>query len=328
MNFVQRLPIPYGLTYLALFAAQVLAHHVLAWIDGWLPLFTLNSMAFLFPVWLWLPLALITYLDSVAVAALANFCSLLDISPEAVQRLKYEFTTMPARNVILSSLFWVGVYGLVTYAAYDSIYVAFGFGPLLTPVVFFQGLAAFAVGSVVYYHTLRQLRLVNRTVRLARQFDLFRLEPVYAFSTVTARTGVAWIVLLSLTLLCYPIQVAAAPALSLLVIQIVLALAAFALPLLAVNQRLVAEKRRLLAEHDLRAKAVLASLNHCVAENGLANATQLKDALTSIDFERQILARIPTWPWRPGLFASFLSVAVLPILLFLVQLVLGNLLSK
>jgi hypothetical protein len=37
MGFVERLPSPYWLTYLALFLVQVMITHVLAWIDGWVP---------------------------------------------------------------------------------------------------------------------------------------------------------------------------------------------------------------------------------------------------------------------------------------------------
>ena len=40
--------------------------------------------------------------------------------------------------------------------------------------------------------------------------------------------------------------------------------------------------------------------------------------------DRDILAAIPTWPWRPGLFASFVSIIVLPVVLFLIQFFLGR----
>lgn len=90
MDFVVRLPIPYWLTYLLLLILQVSLIHVLAWIDGWLPPFTFSRLLFTFPVWTWIPLALMTYLDQVSLEALSSFRPLLDVDEEKLNRLKYE----------------------------------------------------------------------------------------------------------------------------------------------------------------------------------------------------------------------------------------------
>jgi hypothetical protein len=159
---------------------------------------------------------------------------------------------------------------------------------------------------------------------MVEQFDLFRLEPVYAFSALTSRTGVGWVILVSLTLLTVPIQAAPIPNLSLLTTQLVLAIAAFALPLRIVNSRLVSEKRRLLAELDQRVKVTLARLHRCLDDDALAEVAQINSAIVGLNAERDILAKIPTWPWRAGMFTGFLSIVVLPIVLFLLQFVLAR----
>jgi hypothetical protein len=161
-------------------------------------------------------------------------------------------------------------------------------------------------------------------VRRVQQFDLFQLEPVYAFSALTSRTGVAWVVLISLTLLTAPIQAAPFPTLVLLVVQLALGIAAFILPLRTVNSRLVGEKRRLLAELDQRVKTTLASLHHCLDDDALAEIAQLNSAIVGLNAERDILTKIPTWPWRAGMLTAFLSIVVLPIMLFILQLVLAR----
>jgi hypothetical protein len=278
----------------------------------------------MFPLWLWGPLAIMTYLNSVALDALANFRPLMDSSDEAMRRLQYEFTTMPARPVLLSGAVWTIVYVVFTYLALDSMYATYQFGRLSEVTSIVRGSISFFIGSALYYHTIRQLRLVNRTVRTVKQFDLFQLEPVYAFSALTSRTGVSWVLLLSLTLLTVPIQAAPVPTLSLLVIQLVLAIAAFVLPLRIVNSRLVSEKRRLLSELDQRVKGTLASLHRCLDDSALAEVAQLNTAIAGLNAERDILTKVPTWPWRAGVFTGFLSIVVLPILLFIVQLVLGR----
>ncbi len=323
-SFIQRLPIPYGLTYFLLFILQAGLIHVFGWLDGWLPAPTFSPILLVFPLWLWVPLAIITYLDTLSLEVLSSFSRLLDISPEKKERLAYEFTTMPSRGVIISALFWSGVHVLFWYLAYDTVIPAYGYNTLTLVIVILEGIATFFVGSAIYYHSIRQLYLVNRTVRMVDHFDLFQLEPVYAFSVLTAQTGVGWVILLTLTLLVVPVRVAPIPTLVMLVVQVALALVTFLLPLRIVNQRLVSEKRQHRAVLDQRFKATLARLHQCIDGDILAEVEQINDALAGLNIEGEILAKIPTWPWRPGLFAGFLSIVVLPIILFLVQFALGT----
>lgn len=324
MDFIKRLPIPFWLTYLVMFILQGMLMHVLAWIDGWQPAFTFSPMILLFPLWLWAPLAMMTYLDQVSLEALSSFSPLLDVEEEKLNRLKYEFTVMPARSVILSGVIWSIIYIIITYLAFEAFYVGYRVGTLLTVITIIEGLISFATASAIYYHSLRQLRLVDRTVKMAGQFNLFRLDPVYAFSRVTSLIGVSWMIMLSLTLLLFPIQLATAPVLVMWVLQVVLAVAAFVLPLWFVNRRLVSEKRRLLAELNRRLEAKLERLHRCLDDNELGEVDQINSAMSALSAEREVLTRIPTWPWRTGTLTGFLSAILLPILLFLIQLVLGN----
>jgi len=324
MDSVERLPIPYPLTYSLLFLLDSALLHVGSWIDGWLPAYSFSGFAVVYPLWLWGPLAIMTYLNSVSLGSLTSFRPLMDIPDETMRRLEYEFTTMPARAVIISGAVWTIVYIVFGYVALDTMEAAYGFGGLAEGVSIVRGWISFFIGSAIYYHTIRQLTLVNHTVRMVNQFDLFRLEPVYAFSALTSRTGVSWVILLSLTLLTFPIQAAPFPNLATLIIQLALAIAAFALPLRIVNSRLVSEKRRLKAELDQRVKATLASLHRCLDDNALVEVAQLNSAIVGLNAERDILAKIPTWPWRAGMFTGFLSIAVLPIVLFLLQFLLAR----
>ena len=327
MDFVERLPRPYWLTYLVLFLLQSSIVHILAWIDGWLPVYTFSQLLLLFPVWLWGLLAMMTYLKSVSLGALSSFSPLLEVEEETLKRLRYEFTNMPARSVVLSGAIWSVIYLVLTYLTFETFYVAYGLGTLLSVVVMVEGLISFAIGSAIYYYSLWQLRLVNRTVKMVKQFSLYRLDPVYAFSRVTSLIGVSWMVMLSLTLVLFPIQLANAPVLAILFLQVVLAAAAFVLPLWFVNRRLVSEKLRLLAELNRRFESTSERLHSCLDENKMGEVSQLNSAITGLKQERDVLTSIPTWPWRPGTLTGFLSAIVLPIVLFLVQLVIRNLLG-
>jgi hypothetical protein len=318
-HFIKRFPLHYGLTYLLLIILESTLILVFFWIDGWLPTYEFDPIVLLFPLWLWGPLAIITYLDSLSLRALSEFGVLLDISTETKSSLEYEFTTMPARSVLLSGAAWLAIYILSWFMVFGSSLDDYGVGTLAKWFTFVVGLVSFSVGSVIYYHSIRQLRLVSRAVGMVARFDLFRLDPVYAFSVLTSRTGICWVALLTLSLLLLPLEVGKAPELFMLIFQVALAIGAFLLPLRAVNRRLVLEKRGLLAELDLRVKSTLARLHHHIDEGTLEELPGLNDALSGLTTERAILAKIPTWPWRPGLLTGFLSAIVFPIVIFLIQ---------
>jgi hypothetical protein len=324
IGLVDRLPGPYWLTFLLLLVLQTIVVHVLAWMDGWLPAYTLNPILFMFPVWLWTPLAMIRYLNAVSLEALASFNSLLNLDEEQREQLRHEFTTMPARGLFFSGAFWAVVYVLLTYFGFEKFYVSYGLGTFFSVSLLLAGLASFSIGSAIYYHSLRQLRLVHRTVKLVNRVNLFQLEPVYAFSRLTARTGVSWMIMLSLSLLTYPLRLANAGFLAVLAVQGLLALAAFVLPLRSVNHHLVSEKRRLVAELNQRVERTLERLHLHIDGNDLSEIEQINDAVAALNAEREILTRIPTWPWRTETLTSFLSAMVLPILLFLIQLVVAR----
>jgi len=328
MDFFTRLPVPYWLAYLILFLLQSTLSLIISWIDGWLPTYTFNPIVLLFPFWLWAPLAMMTYLDRIALQALNTVRPLLGISDSELEDLKRDYTTMPPHIVLISTLTWIGVYSILVYLVRNSFFVQYHISTLFSVFIVFSGLLSYAVGGVIYYHSLRHLRLVNRTVRLVGQVNLFKLEPYYAFSKVTAQTGIAWVILLSVTLLTFPIQIAVVPVLGILILQGGLSLAAFILPLWVVHQRLVAEKRRLLSTLDQRLETLLTKLHQHLDQHELEGIDQLNTAMSALQAEREVLNRIPTWPWRSGLLTGFLSALVLPILLFILQLVVGKLLGE
>lgn len=53
--------------------------------------------------------------------------------------------------------------------------------------------------AVLAYHTLRQLRLVASIHAMVKEINLFQLFPVDAFSSLTARTGLAFVLLIYYT---------------------------------------------------------------------------------------------------------------------------------
>ena len=97
----------------------------------------------------------------------------------------------------------------------------------------------------------------------------------------------------------------------------------FVVPLLGLHGRLVDEKERLQGEADDRLKGILAELNRDAGALELGRADALNKTLASLVQQRELLARLPTWPWSTTTLRAFVSAILLPLALFVVQRVLG-----
>jgi len=327
MAAIQRLPIPYGLAYVILFLLEVAVLHGLGWLDGTLPPFSFDPLYLLFPLWVWGPLAIMTYLDEVALNALRDFQPLLAEHEAEVPRLQYELTTLPSRSVWISGLLWTGVFVAMMYVGFPVVVREYSYGPAAIAGSWIFGLFSFATGSAVYYHTIRQLRLVSRTLGLVERVNLFHLDPVYAFARLTAKTGVSWLLLTGATLIVFPFRLINVTVVALYFTQVLFALGAFVLPLWNVHQRLVAEKRRLLAGVNRWLEVAIHRLHEALDGDDMARVKEIDTALGGLGSERKVLAGIPTWPWSTATLSGFVSALVLPIALFLLQLALKKLLG-
>jgi hypothetical protein len=328
MGWIQRLPLPYWLTYFVLFLLESLLLHMIAWVSSWLQPPALNAMIFIFPFWQWGTFAIMTYLNSVATRTLSSFSPLLDLGAQELEKLKAEFTSMPLRPVLLSSLFWAIVYVSITAIAYQGVYIQMHFGAVFGAITILVGFISYTTGGAIYYHSIRQLILVYRTTRLVKHYNLFRLGPVYAFSRLTSLIGISWTLLLSVTLLLFPQNVTNVGVLAIFILQGVLAVAAFVLPLWFIHRRLVAEKLQLLAECDQHVELAAARLHKIIEAGDLNDMQPLNHALTGLNTERQVLNNIPTWPWLRGTLTGFVSAVVLPVIIFIIQLAVGKWLGR
>lgn len=103
MDAVERLPIPYWLTYLLVLAVWITVVHAAAWVDGTIPPLTLHPVLLLVPFRIVAPLMLMTYLDRVAIDSLAAFRPLLSPSDDEAG-LRYQLTNMPALPALIAGL--------------------------------------------------------------------------------------------------------------------------------------------------------------------------------------------------------------------------------
>ncbi len=285
---------------------------------------TANGGAFGLVYYAALPLAalgLIHLLDRTADRALTMLRPLLAKDDTEVERLRYQLTVAPARPAAIVTVFSYAItpIGYVTDPAASGVV---GLTPVQLAFRYAWESLVTAVFLILVVHTIRQLRLIDRVHAEITAIDVFDQGPLYGFSQVTATTSVGLIVLLMPSLFLLP----TVADVSLVVITVawygfavVVAATAFVLPLRGMHDRLVAEKRRLQRDIGQRISRTVAGIGAAV--DG-ANDTDLEvrqRELASLVAARDVVDKVPTWPWSAGAFTGFASAIVLPIVLFLAQ---------
>ncbi len=264
------------------------------------------------------PLAFIQYLDGVARKGLRNFRPALSLTDPEVERLSYQLTTMPRGAARVVSLLGVGFTIVGLLVSPEEM-----LGPAGTPIVLsIVGFGGAVFGNMcfalLFYHTIRQLRLVSLIHSQATTVNLFQPQPLYAFSTLTLRTALA-LVLLSYYIVAVSSGASMGPAtVGLLGINLSLSVALFTLPLYGMHTRLREEKNRMLSAVSGRIDGVFSSLHRALEEPVAGQIDTLNKGLTSLMVERELIVKSPTWPWSPGTVRAFASSALLPIALWLI----------
>jgi hypothetical protein len=320
-DWVDRMPGPNSLYCLGLLLIQFGYVTALLWFNGKLPVGSMDlRLVFgvvVAPYLLWVRF----HLDRVAAAALDAFRPVLAVSDAEFLRMRYELTTLPARTTRVVTSVAIAVFLLNAVLLPDSI--VFQYGSSLEAAFIVMGpmtLATAAVAAVSTVQAIHQLRMVERIYDLVGTIALLRTKSLYAFSQLTARTGVSFLLLAYYVAAVRPDLVSSSPALeALLVAMVPTAVACFVLPLRGMHRRLAAEKDRALAQVASRLEAVFARLHERVDQGILADADKLNVQITSLSAELEALARVSTWPWEPATLTGFLTTLVLPALLWAIQ---------
>jgi len=310
---------------------MALLGHIVRWLDGSLSpgSFQIPLLAeALVPVWF---LALIHYLNSASRKALATFRPALEVSNQEYTQLEYILTTIPRRAGILA----VPVGTLLGITSVYSGPASWGLSAnpsVGTTALVVLTAAAINVGALLWIvHTIRQLRTVDRIHRMASNLSLFHREPLYAFSGLTLRTAIgALLIVYYYFFLAFYLDIwgqqhsLTAIDAATIGLTIATALPAFILPLSSMHRRLVEEKGRLVAEADQRYSAIVDRFNHEFDRARFKDLESTSRAIASLTSQRDALARISTWPWRPEALRSLLGTIALPVLLYIASRLVGR----
>jgi hypothetical protein len=316
MSAIERLPGPVWIPYLI--AALILVGLAI-WSDRYVEEAQLLLPTAYSALVVFYPLALIHHLDGMARKALFRFAPALSLSQTQLERLAYELTTMPRGIALLVTMLGTGFVLLGVTDSPEEILGPPGM-PLPFQVLGFSAfLFTFASLALLFYHTLRQLRLVSLIHSRAVTLKLLQPQPLHAFSALTMRTGVA-LVLLSYYILAVSSGVALSPiTIGLIGINLALSIGVFSLPLYGMHTRLVEEKERMMREVSQRIENVFASLHQALERPDADQIDAVNKGLTGLLVEKGMIASAPTWPWAPGTLRVFGGSVLFPIALLLLS---------
>ena len=323
-DWVDRMRGPNSLYCLGLLIFQFGYVTALLWFNGKLPGGSID-VRLVFPVvvapyFLWVRF----YLDRVAAAALDAFRPMLAVNDAEFLSLRYQLTTLPTGTTRTATAAAIAAFLLNASLLPDSIVTQFASSRAAAFIVIGPvGLFASAIAVVNTFQAIHQLRMVERIYDLVGEIALLRAKPLYAFSQLTARTGMSFLLLTYCIAAVRPDLVSSSRMLEVLLVAMVpTAVACFVLPLRGMHRRLAAEKDHALAQVALRFETVFKRLHERVDQEVLADADKFNLQITSLSAEREVLARVSTWPWEPATLTGFLTTLVSPVLLWAIQRVL------
>lgn len=315
---INRLPGPMWLFYALCVLVIAFLINVFIWLAGIEEVGSIDpaNSSFAFFVFYWI--ALYQYLTGIGSRSLKTFRPLLDADDSEFDRIDYELGTLPRRHGL-----WAIPIGL-GFAALEILgeTAPYGdFGPQTIPLYAFDiALTSFVVSTFycLIIRSIRQLRIVWKLNAQATNINLLKLDPAHAFSALTARTGIGVIVVLIYGYIVDPPDFTSFLDISVDVGVALVAIAIFVLPVMGIRDRLVKEKQRALDENSDMLQVAIDSLHSKVEERDFAEFAGSESAINALIRERELLEKIPTWPWDPRTIRGFGSALLLPIFIWVV----------
>lgn len=327
IGWIDGLPGPTWVAYLVLTAISVAFSNAQGWASGALPVGAFLPDLTYWGVFLIALIWVVAHLDRVAGEAFDTFRPALDVSDADAAVMRYRLVVLPARTALVISVLAF----VITPVYYFVDPVASKISDLSPLGLILRALAegfSSAVLLIIIVQLFRQLRMVTSIVASAPRVDVFQPGPLYAFSRLTSQTAIAVVVLIGTSSLVGAPQVENAAAWLLWAPWVIglplFALAAFVLPLRGMHERLVAQKARLAGDVELRLQRLMTGINQDVDAGDLSRADAHQKTLATIVQQRDIIARLPTWPWSPGTLRAIVTTIALPLLIFLGQRILAQ----
>lgn len=320
--FLEGLPIPLWLLGLLIIVIGGLAMHLDAWRQGLVLVGEFNTYlasVSLFNVGypaLWI------FLDRRARRAVKDFFQNRGKSPSEIEAIVADFISLPplAANLVFLGGTLFGYLGLPDVKLLQPL-----IGKVLPLWDLISWLPISGLMFMFIYRVLRQAYLIHRYFRTI-DVDIFNPSAVYILSRYASQVSIA------LLIITYGLLLSSLPTLLFnpvgflyQILIIVPSLVFFFAPLASINQRMRREKEKLLAEIGKDQKAINAKLHVSVNSKKYVYLSELRTAVSALKDQREVVQKLPTWPWQTDTLRNLFTPLLIPITVYLIQRFLGGL---
>ena len=324
-HWIEKLPVSVWLFHAVFGIMLILVQLLFLWLDrGFqaieiMPVIIFNGLATPFL------LALVSHLDIQSVTAVNSMKPMLDTTESEFNAYQYRLSNMPFFPPLAAGLA-MAVFAILAsrvsispfrYAVLEEL-------PVFEVVFRIIDMSSAFLFGVVIYHTIRQLCLVSSLSARQIRINLFRLQPLQAFSRLTAPTAIGLMVFIYLWMLINPELLSDPVTFGLSVIFSILTISIFIWPLYGFHRIMALEKERTLHDIDLRLDAVFSEFNLRFQEKDYSALEVLNGAISSLDILYRRVKAISTWPWRLDTARYVLTAVALPLILMILQFIVEN----
>lgn len=326
LDRVERLPVPYGIAYLAVAFIIMAALQGLLWRVGAASFPRLSVLVLPAAAWYVWPLASMQLTNELCRGALAAFRPALGISDRQFEELERRVTTLPPRPALVAGFTFFAVTLITTLVFPQLIELSLGRagGGLLFTVI---GAFGYLFVGALMLHSTRQLAQIRGLYEQAEHLSILYPDQSYAFSTVTAATLLSWAGLIYVTVAIIPGLITNPVYLPVTLALVLTLVTSFASVLIGVNRRLKREKAALRDDVIRHLQRAFEELRGKFNAGELDEMAALRQAVSAMREELEFINRLSTWPWQPGTTAGVLSALILPAVVVLIQEVVRRLLS-
>jgi hypothetical protein len=310
--------------YVALAVVLFVVGQSIVWATGILPLGSIHPLIATGVIYGPYLLAALGYLNRTAEHALGRFWPATGWPDDGKATWRYAFVTIPGGYGLIAFVLGVVIATGAFFAAPDAA-VGVGTNRLIFLIAYLPSATlGYSLLPLAIIHTTRQLRLVARIHREATAIDPFDRGPVYAFSGLTVRTALTYVLIGYYALTVNGAFQTGIVGGVVLAVTFSAAVACFVLPLWGIHDRLVHEKAQLLLQVERRLGRLSDEMYRRIDAGQFDGTKVVGDALAGVSSLRDRISRLPTWPWAPNLFRGFLSALLLPVIVYVLSRVIGG----
>ena len=254
----------------------------------------------------------------------------LNLEEEKYKEVKNRLINTPRQTANLGtalggafalSLTLTGVLAPDIYREFTDIELTLSVAGLLTESL---QITIWTLNGLFIAFIIHKLRMIDAIYRHWMQVNPFQPSPLYNLANYSGTMAIIWI------LPALPWIILDSGPFSLIVGSFfsLLGLLIYITPLLGVHRMLDRVKNDWLSQNGIQIQETISSMNEHFRSNELEAFASLDAVLQGLERARSAIRRVSTWPWQVENFRRVIAALFLPVIIWLIQYFLNQLLSN